>query len=159
MPDTLPPDEPFLLIPPGLADDLRALHEPKEGIEPIVDSMVLVSVAQQREREAVRQRSRERIQRFAMIAAGIAIFFMAARFMTRPRPVTPGAPAQTVASRDFDGNGRVDIVDALRLAQSIESTTPPTKRWDLNGDGSVNRADANTIAIEAVRLPASEGTS
>ena len=60
-------------------------------------------------------------------------------------------PKQAVAE-DVDGNGKVDIRDALRLARCLEGGRPSEPRWDLNGDGRVDRADVDAIAMAAVRL-------
>jgi len=53
---------------------------------------------------------------------------------------------------DIDSNGRVDILDAFRLARHIESRGPAEMKWDLNGDGQVDRADVDAVAFAAVRL-------
>jgi len=63
----------------------------------------------------------------------------------------------TLASRrphraDIDRNGRVDIIDAFRLARHIESASPTKRKWDINGDGLVNRDDVDKVALAAVRL-------
>jgi hypothetical protein len=47
----------------------------------------------------------------------------------------------------------VDILDAFKLAKSIESTEPIEKEWDINGDGLVNSSDVDLVASAAVRLP------
>ncbi len=53
---------------------------------------------------------------------------------------------------DIDLNGRVDILDAFKLARHIESDARPDARWDINGDGLVNRTDVDNVARAAVRL-------
>lgn len=53
---------------------------------------------------------------------------------------------------DIDRNGRVDIIDAFRLARHIESASPTKQMWDINGDGLVNRDDVDQVARAAVRL-------
>ncbi len=61
---------------------------------------------------------------------------------------------------DIDGNGRVDILDAFRLARSIEARGPVNPQWDLNGDGRVDKDDVDLIASAAVRLDAqADGTA
>ena len=54
---------------------------------------------------------------------------------------------------DIDRNGRVDILDAFAIARYIEQggTTP---RPDVNGDGMVDDADVNVVALQAVQLDA-----
>ncbi len=53
---------------------------------------------------------------------------------------------------DIDRNGRVDILDAFKLAHHIESGRQTDKLWDINGDGIINRKDVDKVAFAAVRL-------
>jgi len=57
-----------------------------------------------------------------------------------------------VAKVDIDRNGRVDILDAFKLARQLESGGRSEMRWDINGDGVVDRSDVDTVAFVAVRL-------
>jgi len=43
-------------------------------------------------------------------------------------------------------------IDAFRLARHIESASPTKRKWDINGDGLVNRDDVDKVALAAVRL-------
>ena len=61
------------------------------------------------------------------------------------------APSKVVPS-DIDGNGRVDILDAFKLARGIEGVERGATEWDINGDGVVNREDVDYVAFKAVRL-------
>lgn len=56
------------------------------------------------------------------------------------------------AQADIDRNGRVDILDAFKLARHIESGRQTDKLWDINGDGIINRKDVDKVAFAAVRL-------
>jgi hypothetical protein len=53
---------------------------------------------------------------------------------------------------DIDRSGRVDILDAFKLARHIKAGLQPSKKWDMNGDGLVNRKDVDLVAFAAVRL-------
>jgi hypothetical protein len=53
---------------------------------------------------------------------------------------------------DFDHSGRVDILDAFKLAKSIESAKQLDTKCDINGDGIVNRSDVDSVAYVAVCL-------
>ena len=53
---------------------------------------------------------------------------------------------------DVDGNGRIDILDAYRLARHVEAAGSLDMRWDQNHDGAVNAADVDLVASAAVRL-------
>jgi hypothetical protein len=61
------------------------------------------------------------------------------------------AAAAEVAS-DIDHSGRVDILDAFKLARQIKAGLQPSEKWDMNGDGLVNRKDVDLVAFAAVRL-------
>jgi hypothetical protein len=53
---------------------------------------------------------------------------------------------------DIDRSGRVDILDAFKLARQIKAGLQPSEKWDMNGDGQVNRKDVDLVAFAAVRL-------
>ncbi len=54
--------------------------------------------------------------------------------------------------KDFDSNGRIDIVDAYLMNSKIKAGTNLPDGYDLNGDGRVNERDVKIIAQSAVSL-------
>ena len=59
---------------------------------------------------------------------------------------------------DIDRNGKVDILDAFKLARVLDETaasSPPTTTHinDFNNDGTVDSLDVNAIVMKAVALP------
>ncbi len=56
-----------------------------------------------------------------------------------------------VVPGDLDASGRVDILDAYRLAKAIQSGDMPS-RGDVNSDGAIDSADVEALAMLAVRL-------
>jgi hypothetical protein len=82
------------------------------------------------------------------LAGVIAVRFLNPQMRTAPSTVAavPG---------DVDGNGRVDILDALRLARDIEAGR--TVNNDINSDGVVDGRDVDAIALRAVSLQLSGG--
>ena len=56
------------------------------------------------------------------------------------------------APEDVNRDRMVNILDAFQLARELRSGTPLPSRFDFNGDGIVNRADADAVASQAVRL-------
>jgi hypothetical protein len=58
----------------------------------------------------------------------------------------------SLVQTDIDRNGTVNILDAFTLARHIASKRPDEARWDMNGDGLVDRRDVDTVAFAAVRL-------
>ena len=57
---------------------------------------------------------------------------------------------------DIDRDGRVNILDALRLAQQLPTAQIVSSQWDFNGDGTIDRQDVDLVAYRAVRLSAQE---
>ena len=64
----------------------------------------------------------------------------------------PPAQQPLAAYEDFDGNGRVDILDAFALARLVETSAAVADDWDLTGDGAVDGQDVDVIAFAAVSL-------
>jgi hypothetical protein len=54
---------------------------------------------------------------------------------------------------DVNGDGRVDIRDALVLARKLRAGGPLEGGWDLSGDGVVDRTDVERIAWLVVSVP------
>jgi hypothetical protein len=65
-------------------------------------------------------------------------------------------PSRGRLPEDINGDGVVDIRDALALETAVEHRNPAAK-WDLNGDGRVDRADVDRVAMAAVRLTKAGG--
>jgi len=137
--------------------DLRGLFEPSSAVPPQVDGAIL-----ERARRRL-ARPRPSVLRFrwaAGVAAAAAVIALAV--ILHRGPTSSDRPSSTIhhqsaaAQRqpDLDGNGRVDILDAFRLAKQIESGSrgPADGDWDINNDGRVDRADVDTVAFAAVRI-------
>lgn len=146
--DGLPEHE----APKALTEDLRAFYGAKPSVPREVDEIVLLAA---RERFAVRRG--RRILRWIIPPAAAAaillgVWMAAPQFSRRPEPLA-------FVREDFDRNGTVDILDAFAMARQIESAGLSDRhagldgrRWDLTGDGSVDRKDLDVIAYEAVRI-------
>ena len=146
-------------------DDLRALHGPTVDVPPAVDDAV-VSMARRHFARHRRSRLLMRMAAVSSAAAAIVLVVWVARTWDGPLPASrvadagpnalpapagPG-PDATAAQQDLDHNGLVDIRDAFLLARGIERGETPKRQWDINGDGKVDRADVDTIAMAAVKL-------
>jgi hypothetical protein len=82
-----------------------------------------------------------RWQRWLPLAASIAIAAVMVQFARMGR-LAPG---------DVNADGRVDVIDALVLAERVRSGE--TRRgWDLNGDRVVDARDSEEIMARAVDL-------
>ncbi|HVQ65314.1 MAG TPA: dockerin type I domain-containing protein [Terriglobia bacterium] len=76
-----------------------------------------------------------------LAAAGLLVAFLS--FMLMP---------SRFAREDVNRDRNVNILDAFELARELRSGATLPARFDFNGDGIVNRADADVVAAEAVRL-------
>jgi hypothetical protein len=147
-----------------LGKDLRDLFQPPGSVPARVDKAIL---GQMHRRLAKPQHLILRL-RWAGIAAAAAVVVLGVVLFNVVTPDFDPGPQSEIrnpqSSRlalaegraDVDGNGRVDILDAFRLARDIEArgpVAPATEmRWDLNGDGRVDKDDVDLVALAAVRL-------
>lgn len=128
------PDGPAL--PEALRHRLRAVFGPHVPVPARVDRAIRAAARRQL------QPRRFWIGRVAAAAAAVLVLALGALWLG------PGA----APAGDFDGNGRVDILDAYRLCLRLEAREPVHHRWDQDGDGRVDRRDAERIARRAVAI-------
>ena len=144
-------DELGLSVSPSFAEDLGAIFGPQEQVPEDVDR----AVAEAARRHFGRQPRRLWWVRWAVAAAttaaAVIVWTVYAPALRGPAPRGARIAAE-MKRADIDRNGRVDIIDAFRLARHIESASPTKRTWDINGDGLVNRDDVDQIARAAVRL-------
>jgi len=141
--------------------DLRTLYQPGGSVPPEIDRAIL---DQARRRLAKPRPLILRLRWAGGIAAAAAVVAIGVFLYTGSAPHNHQS---AVAERrlDIDGNGRVDILDAFRLAKVLESgsQTPsnafgvPSRGstaagWDINADGRLDREDVDAVAFAAVRL-------
>lgn len=146
-----------------LSADLNALFKPQQPVLQEADRAVLDRARQHFFRqEFVKVRRR----RFCWVglwriaaAAAIVIFAFSLDLTKKSVPTTERPVFAQVQAIDIDRNGRVDILDAFKLARQIESAgltktnlSLRKQGWDINGDGLVNRNDVDLVAFAAVRL-------
>ncbi len=91
----------------------------------------------------------------AAVAAGLALAAGVTWLAVSP-PSRLQPAAAKIDPIDLDWNGRIDILDAFALARRLESSDVPAGA-DLTGDGVVDRADVEAIAVRAVALPTGAG--
>jgi hypothetical protein len=156
--------------------DLRALYQPAGSVPPEVDKAIL---DQARRRLAkprpliLRLRWAGGIAAAAVVAIGVFLHYGPGS-SNQQSTINNHKSIQSAAAEqrpDIDGNGRVDILDAFRLAKGIESGSqtpssafgvpsrgPTAAEWDVNNDGRVDRDDVDAVALAAVRVtPVSVG--
>jgi hypothetical protein len=130
---------------------LGNLFKPQHSVPPEVDRAVLDRAG----RKLIRpQRRHNIIRRIGIVAATAAVIILAFS-LDLSRKSGQGVRESYFAetkSADIDHSGRVDILDAFKLARQIESATDIDTSFDMNGDGLVDRGDVEFIAKAAVRL-------
>jgi Dockerin type I domain len=135
--------------PAGLATDLRAMYRVPIEIAPGADQAVLALARQRAAAVASRRVMIRRLTRWGLVAAaGLAVgVSLVARLGWHGR----ATGANAALAEDVNGDGAVDILDALALERAVERGSA-AKAWDLDGDGVVDRADVDRVAMAAVRL-------
>jgi hypothetical protein len=135
------PDDDLDPRPPhALQRDLRRLFGTQVRIPDAVDARLFAM--------ARRRRLRPVWLRPVLIAAAALLVALPLWFAW---PRQTAAPAQ-VAREDFDGDGRVDVLDAYRLALALQRGQSVPSTFDLDGDGRVGAGDVDRIAARAVRI-------
>ena len=144
-----------LKIASKLSADLNALFKPKVGVPPEVDRAVMDRAHKHFTPLQSGKGKRLRIHWAWRIAAAAAVIILAFSLdlTKQPDPKTDSFSSLSEAQAiDIDQNGRVDILDAFKLAQHIESADRTETEWDFNGDGLIDRSDVDMVALAAVRL-------
>jgi len=154
-------ENPDLEVSSKLTEDLQTLFKPLLSVPPEVDRAVQDRV----NRHFARRRFTGARRRFRWVAlwkvaaaAAVVIFAFSLNLTDTPKQdVRYSALAKSEAA-DFDRNGRVDILDAFKLARRIELASSNSADLDINGDGLVNHDDVDMVALAAVSLtPAKRG--
>lgn len=136
---------------PQLGPDLKRLYQRALRVDPERDQAVLdLAVRAGRRRGWMRRGLR--LAPFAAAALVGLVLWMNHGGPEHDLLVSNGQLA-LVDPRDLNNDGRVDILDAMFLAQRLEQGGTPVRAADLTGDGIVDRADVDAIALAAVALP------
>lgn len=142
-----------LRISPKLSEDLNTLFKPQFSVPPELDRAIIDKAHQHFIPKHWRHRIFHHISIWRIAAAAAVIIFAFSLNLTqKPGPSTSRSVLVGAQAVDIDRNGRVDILDAFKLARHIESADAE-KKWDINGDGFVNRKDVDLVASAAVSLP------
>ena len=152
-----------LRLPSKLSADLNALFKPQQPVPQEADRAVLDRASQHFVRQEFVKVRRRRFRWIGLwriaAAAAVVIFAFSLDLTKKSVPTTERPVFVKVQAIDIDRNGRVDILDAFKLARQIESAgltktslSLQKQGWDINGDGLVNRNDVDLVALAAVRL-------
>ena len=137
-----------------LSADLDTLFKPQLPVPPEVDRAVLDRAARHFVRRKTTRRTRLGWVSLWKVAAAAAVVILAFSLdlTEKPAPTMRYADVAKAGAVDFDRNGRVDILDAFKLACQIELASNNKANLDINGDGLVNRDDIDMVALAAVSL-------
>jgi hypothetical protein len=139
-----------LKISGKLKSDLNTLFKPRLAVPLEINRAILDKAS----RKLIRPRSRFYILRWAgPVAAAAAIIIFVCIGNIQKSNISQ-SKMNTIAklNDDIDNSGKVDILDAFKLAKFIQSGKSIDKKWDINGDGRVDDGDVKTIAYAAVSL-------
>ena len=155
------PEDQHDTLPDALVADLRGIYGRGVEVPREVDAAVL-----QEARAGFARRRRFRLAvRAATVtaaAAAIALAFAIPMLMRSapqrvgPTPVATDtqmlmvAPPPAQQREDVDHDGKVDILDAFVVAKLIEARGQLDRTYDINGDGRIDGADVDRIAMAAV---------
>jgi len=136
--------------------DLKALFKPPVQVPPEAERAILDRAGEHFAGLGA-GRDRRRLLHWRHLwhvaaAAAVVIFAFSLELTKKPQPPAGSSVPPQARTVDIDGNGRVDILDAFKLARQIESAPALEDSYDLNGDGLVNRGDVDFVASAAVRL-------
>jgi len=136
--------------PRKLMEGLRSLYAGSPPVPAELDELVLAKAR----RRIARRRPLVVTLRWSLAGAAAAAALLALLVFAPTRRSAPAPAAQraVAAAEDVNGDGRVDILDALALARSIESGRRTRSDWDINADGRVDRLDVDVIAMAAVSI-------
>ncbi|MHC4535358.1 MAG: dockerin type I domain-containing protein [Planctomycetota bacterium] len=144
-----------LRVSQKFSEDLNILFKSQFSIPPEVDRAVMDRASQHLTQKHWSHHILRHISIWRIAAAAAVIIFAFSLNLTqKPGPTTSQSLLVEARAVDIDRNGRVDILDAFKLACYVESAERTEKKWDINGDGLVNSNDVDLVASAAVRLPA-----
>lgn len=142
-----------LKVPPKLSADLNALFKPQLGVPPEVDRAVMDRAYMHFAAMQPGQGKRRIHWAWRIAAAAAVVIFAFSLDLTKQAgPTKQHALMSKMQAVDIDRNGRVDILDAFKLAKHIETAGTVEKEWDINGDGVIDSRDVDMVAHAAVRL-------
>ena len=113
-----------------------------------MDEAILAVAAESRQRVLDRKRFNRRWRWSAAAAAALLLVTLNGFWKPWQSPASPSVRStqDAVPSADIDGDGSVDIVDALVLARHLDGQQPLKSSWDINRDGRIDQGDVDEVA-------------
>jgi len=150
--DPSDPTSPEPQLPERLRGDLRAAFGAGPVIPDGFDDRVRAAAARGRSTRMLIRFRRWIPASAAALAACLLLSVWAVAPRFRAPPALERQSAKLSPAEDLNGDGRVDILDAFRLAHRIDRHESLEPRWDFTGDGHIDRRDVDRVAAAAVRL-------
>ena len=156
------PEDQHDTLPDALAADLRAVYGRGADVPRQVDAAILQEARagfarRRRFRLALRAATVTAAAAAIVLAFAIPVLMKSAPQRVGPVPVVTDAkmlmvapPPPTQQREDVDHDGKVDILDAFVVAKLIEARGQLDRTYDINGDGRIDGADVDRIAMAAV---------
>jgi hypothetical protein len=136
-------------LPGPLRAELSRVYRVDASAVPEVDQKIL---SRARAHFAGRRRLRLWLEVGAVAAVILLVIGIVLPMLTRTDRGYTSGPVASQQIADVNGDGVVDIRDALLLARKLESGTVSGR--DVNHDGVTDRRDVDAIAMMSVRLNA-----
>lgn len=133
-------------LPDRLQRDLQRLLGAELPIPERIDAALAAAARQQPARR--RQRPWLLAGTTTLVAAAGLLLMLC--WDRQPHATAPANPP--LAREDFDGDGKVLVLDAYRLALALRRGERIPVRFDCDGDGRVDARDVEQMAAAAVRL-------
>jgi hypothetical protein len=135
---------------PRLPDRLqRDLHRLLGTDVPIPERIDAALAAAARRQPARRRQRPWLLAGAATVAAAAGLLLL----LCWDRQPNASAPSNlSLAREDFDGDGKLLVLDAYRLALALRRGEQVPVRFDCDGDGRVDTRDVELMAAAAVRL-------
>lgn len=141
-----PADDPEPRLPDRLQRDLQRLLGTHVRIPERIDTALAAAAR----RQPVRRWHRPWLLTSAAAVAAAAGLLLLLRWDRQPTATAPTNLA--LVREDFDGDGKLLVLDAYRLALALRRREQIPARFDCNGDGRVDARDVDHMAAAAVRL-------
>jgi len=135
-----------------VAEDISSSAQANVPVPDSVDQAVLAIARENAARVADRKRFIRRWRWPAAAAVLVASLAGIYRWDRTTQVQTEGTTQASALAADIDGDGSIDIVDALVLAKRIRQNEALEPSWDLNHDGKVDRGDVDAIARKVVSV-------
>ena len=144
-----------LRLPKNLVSEFWWRYRAEIQVPPEIDQKILSRAKAQMMRRS-RLRPVLRVG-WAAVAAIILVALLTPAIYQHLHPKPPVAVAVRPIG-DVNGDGVVDVRDALALARKVESRSASFTQWDdVNNDKAVDQKDVDAVAMLAVRIDRSGG--